>query len=370
MEALQGHVVRAVDVGYGNVKFSLQHPHASQQVMCGIFPSRSPAATSSEQTLAAGAMQARDTVSIKIRKNTYEVGYGVTHAEGAFDETAVLDKGFCLSDAYMARLLGAVYYQMGGPRDNRADVGPKFFEGSTISLLVLGLPVSTYREPDLRDKLRAAVVGTHELPDDRTVNIRNVQVIPQPMGAFYEYAFQNNMFDRMSTQHNLVIDPGFFTFDWLMTDGLTPLDGRSNAVYRGMSAVMKAIAESIKRQESLGTDISTLTRLLDNHFRTGRPFFVGQKQIDVGPHIAAGHPVIYEAVSALGNLVGDGSDIQNIIVGGGAAHMYLDAIREKFPAHKVVVTGAPVFSNVRGFQLFGEQQVIGQLHAARKRTTA
>lgn len=362
LESLGGNVVRAVDLGYGNVKFTLQHLDAFGPISCELFPSRSPAA--GERGLTAGVVKGRDTVVIKVGNDEYEVGRGVAMAQGTFDESAILDKTFCLSDAYMARMRGALYYMMG------SDKGTKYFDGDKIGMLVVGLPVSTYQQADLRTKLRNRLVGKHELPSGKSVNVERVLVMPQPLGAFFEYAMENGMLDKMKHQNNLIIDPGFFTFDWLLCSGLVPMDQRSGSVMRGMSAVTKSIAEAANKKEGWEADTGMLARILDDHFRDGKPFNVYSKDYNVADYMSAGRPIINEAVASLVNSVGDGVDIQNIILAGGGAMIYRDAIAEKFPRHNIIVTKSPVFSNVRGFQLAGEHQVILKLRSDKQERTA
>lgn len=359
LDFLNNDVVRAIDLGYGNVKYTFRHREALSTIECGLFPSRSPLA--GDNGLTAGLLKGRDTVVVNVHGTDYEVGNGVALAEGTFDESSVLDKGFCLSDAYMARLRGALYYMMGGDKLNA-----KYFDGNHIALLMVGLPVATYRHEDLRKKLKDNLTGTHTLPNNRTVIVDHVMVLPQPLGAFFEFAFEKGLFEKMSKQNNLIIDPGFFTFDWLLTSGLIPIDARSDSKNLGMSAVIKAIAEAAKRKENWTTDTGMLTRMLDDYFRDGTPFVVYQKEYNVADYLGAGMTVVKSAVAALANSVGDGADIHNIILTGGGAAIYRDAIQEKFPHHKILVMNSPVFSNVRGFQLAGEQQILSKHRKERK----
>jgi len=358
MNALNKEVVRAVDLGYGNVKFTISHDDAFGKVECDLFPSRSPLA--GDKGLTAGLVQSRDTVVVNVHGTEYEVGHGVAKAQGTFDQTSVLDKNFCLSDAYLARLRGALYYMMGSAKS-----GKKYFEGNKISMLMVGLPVATYRNEELRNKLKVILTGTHELPDNRTVKVERVMVMPQPLGAFFEYAFEKGMFDQMKEQTNLIIDPGFFTFDWLLTSGLTPIDARSDSVNRGMSAVIKAMVEAANKKEDWEADIGMIARILDEHYRDGKPFIVFNKEYNPNDYMSAGSAVVNEAVAALANSVGDGADIQNIILAGGGAMLFRDAIAKKFHRHQILVMDSPVYSNVRGFQLAGEQQMIRRIRQER-----
>jgi len=79
------------------------------------------------------------------------------------------------------------------------------------------------------------------------------------------------------------------------------------------------------------------------------------KTIELGDYLPAGAAVIDEAVNAIKNSVGSGSDIDVIVVAGGGAKLYVDAIRAKFPRHEVVALSNPAFANVRGFQIIGER---------------
>lgn len=362
--ALNDMIVRAIDVGYGNVKYVFQHAEIVAPVECGMFPSKSPVA--GEKGLSAGLVKNRDTVVIGINGTDYEVGKGVELAQGTFDESSVLEKDFCLSDAYLARLRGALYYLMGSDEKT----GTKYFTGNRIKLLMAGLPVAAYRSEDLRKKLTSVLVGNHELPDGRSVFVEQAIIMPQPMGAFFEYAYEKGLFDKMRNQTNLIIDPGFFTFDWLLSRGLTPNDGRSDSVNRGMSAVIKAIIVEAKKVEGWDAEIGMLTRMLEEHFREGYPFIVYNKEYKVSKYLAAAKGVINEAIAALTHSVGDGADIQNIILAGGGAEIYKEALQLKFPRHEIIVMNNPVFSNVRGFQLAGEQQLLSNIHNARKSSRA
>ena len=361
---LGGMSVRSADVGYGNVKYTLSHLDAFGPIVCDIFPSRSPVA--GDKGLSAGFAQKRDTTIIHINGINYEVGKGVAQAQGTNDLSSVLDNDFCMSDAYMARFRGALHYMLG--QDKKS--GQPYLQNNHINLFMAGLPVSNFCNVELRDGLRDKLTGKHELSDGRTVTLEKVVIIPQPMGAFFEYAFEHSMFDVMKKQNNLIIDPGFYTFDWLLSTGLIINEARSNSVNRGMSAVMAAMVEAIKKKKGWKTPSEVLFRLLDDHYREGEPFFAHGENHDANEFVPAGRTIINEAVAAMVNSVGDGADIHNIVLAGGGAKLYLSAIQEKFPHHKILVMENPVYSNVRGFQLAGERQIIGQLRRERKEVMA
>ena len=87
-DPLKKHIVRSIDVGYGNVKFVKDHKDGFGPVECDIFPSRSP--VSADKSLGAGLLKGRDTVVIKIGNTEYEVGKDVSKAQGTYDVSSVL----------------------------------------------------------------------------------------------------------------------------------------------------------------------------------------------------------------------------------------------------------------------------------------
>ena len=69
------------------------------------------------------------------------------------------------------------------------------------------------------------------------------------------------------------------------------------------------------------------------------------------PLTASGHGDDRLRVSGTRGIV----DIENVILVGGATHLYHDAVKARFPNLEVHTGGNPVFANVRGFQMLGEQ---------------
>jgi plasmid segregation protein ParM len=51
--------------------------------------------------------------------------------------------------------------------------------------------------------------------------------------------------------------------------------------------------------------------------------------------------------------VQDGSDIDNVILSGGAAFFFREAIRSAFPHHDLQESDDGLYANVRGFARFG-----------------
>ncbi|HGO6128560.1 TPA: PRTRC system protein D [Burkholderia cepacia] len=323
--------VRAVDVGYGNTKFTVGALNQGLNEICDMFPSLTPTALQNNFSHAIG--QERDTVKISLDGETYEVGKEVRLALGGGSHDRVLDENFCLSNRYLALVRASLAYM----------------KVDDIACLVLGLPLTTYEAK--RRQLEEFVCGQHTF-GEKTVTIQKVTVVPQPMGGFYDYVVQNGM-SHAFDERNLIIDPGFYTLDWVTSEGDRPIDSRSAAVNdAGASTILASVREAI--EADLKCDPGDIMRI-DESLRTGRPLRVYGKQVDLEKY----RPLIRQQADGAVNKLISGAkgvvDIENVILVGGATHLYLDAVKARFPNLEVHVGTDPVFANVRGFQMLGEQ---------------
>ena len=56
-------------------------------------------------------------------------------------------------------------------------------------------------------------------------------------------------------------------------------------------------------------------------------------------------------------LIDGPQELEHIILVGGGAYLYTKAVRRRFPKHNITEVADPMYANVRGFQLLGEQYV-------------
>jgi plasmid segregation protein ParM len=329
-------VVRAIDVGYGHVKFSDGYnPDGALRVES--FPSQSPVAKGDALTV--NVMKRRDTFFVPVGKRTFEVGKDVADALHGNQESAVMDTKFALSDAYTARLLGAINYMAPNLPDN------------TIDFLILGLPLTTYM--DRHKEVAKRFTGKHVInARGDTVVVHHCEVYPQPLGS---YAAFIEAHDFETPPRALVIDPGYNTVDWFVCKGMVASEIRSAAIQRGMSAVIKNVAEAIIKKLELDAGVSEIVRLVDTSLTNGTPLAICGEAIDLKEFMSAGDSVIEEAAQAVKNSIAAGADIDAIVIAGGGASLYAAALAKHF-RHRVELLPDPSFANVRGFQALGETQ--------------
>jgi plasmid segregation protein ParM len=334
-------IYRAVDVGYGNTKFVRDFRPLTNAITADLFPSLAPKAQSGGLAGDGQFLDKRKTRLVKVDGVSYEVGQDAVQARAGNESGRTLTTDYCLSSTYLALCRGAMA-EMNVPE---------------LGALVLGLPMSTWQKH--KSALADRMTGRHEIADGLTIDVCKTIVVPQPLGGFYDFAFTTNQFVRMKGEVNLIIDPGYYTLDWLVTEGTKPVEARSGAVNDGgVSAALAAVIDQIEADEKLpkgevGGNAGMVDRV-DAALRgkdTLRIF--GKRLNDVDRYLKVARDRCTDPMNALVKSVGNPANIDNIIVVGGGAHIYAPIVKEKFPRHEIQIANEAVFGNVRGFQIIG-----------------
>jgi plasmid segregation protein ParM len=327
-----GMVVRAVDVGSGNTKYIRRAN--GDDIECASFPSIAYRSSQPVPSWAGG--ERLRTLCVPVGPLFYEVGPDVNLVSDKTRATHLHDD-YMDSPEYLALLRGAL----------------RLMEVPHIDLLVVGLPVHLVRPR--RAALEKLMVGFHDVGDGKTVTVVKALTVAQPMGALVHYASLARKMKTIGKEVSLVIDPGARTFDWVVCKGMRMQNRQSQSICKGMSDVVKAVASDISM--ALSVPIYGLD-LIDLALRTGKAPILFQKPYDLSRHMAVAEGVAAEAVSKVKEYVGDPEALQNIILVGGASFMYRKAVKAAFPRHRIDELKQPMFANVRGFQLAGQNHVL------------
>ena len=316
-------VIRAVDVGYGNTKFI-------RNIVNGVAEADHFPSIVNRPSVNKGSFQeSPDIYQVIVNGNRYEVGPGIDAAlEGG---VRIMHENYIETEDYMALMYGAL---------TQMDV-------DIIDLLVVGLPVDLMSSK--RSLLEKRLVGTHRV-GNRDIQIKKANAVSQPLGGFLHYASQAKLLEELSSTRNLLIDPGFFTVDFLVSTGLREISGKSGSHPTGMSAYLKAVAKGIS--EDLSINYDNISHI-DEGIRKGR-FRLYGRDVDLTKYHQAALAEIMPAVDAISNKVGDGRSIDQIILVGGGAKIFLDPIKKLLPKHHVHCDEHSVVANVLGFQKIGE----------------
>ncbi|MBW8191384.1 hypothetical protein K0504_10070 [Neiella marina] len=342
-------VIRTVDVGFGTTTAVCGYDEHNQPIV-RTFASIANPIEANKRDVTAGSMSITRNVVVNVNGGTYEVGEDVSKT---FDpRTArVLNSGYINSDQYKALFLGALA-MLDAPN-------------GVIDLLVGGLPVSNmHRRAELEEMMK----GTHQV-GDRKIVVKNAWAVAQPLGGLIHYANDNGQdtFHALQSQTVLTVDPGYLTCDWMVTSGMVASDRRSGACDLGMSKILESCcdyAAPIFKVDKIYPDtIDGAFCSSNRHLKMkGRhyPFPVCEGKDVEGNDVSVRYDfrdqiarVCREAATMITNAVGDGQDIDLIIVTGGPAQVYLRALQDVFPDHKIEIVKNHLCAIALGMQVAG-----------------
>jgi plasmid segregation protein ParM len=349
-------VVRAIDVGFGLVKFSVR---AGDGIRFMNFPSMAiPADASAVRSL---GTRRRDTFDIPVNGADYEVGRDVGLAQSGGNFGRDVTDEFYRGSIYEALTKGALRYM--------AEAGD-----THIDVLVLGLPVNQYNDSKRRDYLRARYQGDIELGGAKKIHVEKVIVQAQPMGG---YAALDDYLDELNSAITrtggalrplpdgeslddlavLMVDPGEHTLDWLLIQQGTINPRASGAASdAGRHRVVRSVQESLSA--SIGRPLGpAVAPRINDALRGGVPVKLAGVAHDLKQYDPVVLSVVEDSINRMVDGLRDAHEIIDlmILVGGHPEH-YRDVLAKRFPAIPVFVMPDSMEANVRGFQMIGEAE--------------
>lgn len=336
--------VRAVDVGYLNLKYSVGRRMVAgvNTIPTGLFPSLAPRLTTNELMKDPGA----DACIVNVRGADYMVGPGSVNYTSASDQQA-FDLEYSASDRYHALMTGALNYIA-----DEAGAGQE----CVIGQLVLGLPLNTYHKnvEGLAQRARGEhVIRRPDVDHHRRVTVKDVHVMVQPHGALLAFGVAHPSLLK-DNRWTLVIDVGGGTVDWFVARGTTPNWARSGAHPKAMLHCAYAIADLINPRWRTQYEI---VEIIDLALRTrSETFQVGPRQFQMREFQAAVDAVLEESVKHMIDKTGPLDSLSRILLTGGGAPVVHEFLLRRQPELAAIIhtDPEPIFSNVRGFQVAGE----------------
>ncbi len=223
-----------------------------------------------------------------------------------------------------------------------------------IDTLVTGLPVSQFADATARSRLEELLQGSHKISEMVTVEVKRVIVVPQPAGAYMDMTakMDEGVQKLVALGKTVVIDPGFFSVDWVaLEEGEIRFDFSGTSL-KAMSVVLEKTAYLIRSK--YGSDLSV--EKIEKAIRAKKnEIALYGSVIDFTPfYETAAQEVSRDALTAMKNSMrSDGLDADVVLLAGGGADAYSAAAKEIFPKSKVIVSTDPVMANARGFWLLG-----------------
>jgi len=320
-------IIRAIDLGYGRVKLT-KNVDENGAVETYSFPSI--CTIQSAKSISNGVLNERKTINVIQNDVTYEVGQDA-HLNADAHTKRVLNDKYIQSNEYFALMKGAL----------------KLMDVDQIDVLVLGTPVSNYEKT--KSVLKKNWTGEIAIDDQNSILIKQVKVYPQPLGGLVHFCSETNQQTDFMFKRNLVIDPGYYTLDWLITEDMKSVKG-SGSCEGGMNFFIKAIADAF------GTNSNNLItcKKIDNFFTQNEPFLFGGSDFDLNIYLPFAHSVVDNAISQMLNEITEVDNIENIILVGGAAGIYLPILNKHFKGRVLNMSREVRYANLLGFYQIGK----------------
>jgi plasmid segregation protein ParM len=200
--------------------------------------------------------------------------------------------------------------------------------------------------------------GEHWVSADRAIVVEDVEVLPQPVGAYCDVCYAPGQRPaELGDSYTLVFDPGFYSVDWVVMHRHHMRDSTSGSSRIASCEIIGTAAHMIAMENGRSNDNA---EQVEEALRTGRNAIqINGRYIDILPTVErAARGVSDRVVNELLNKMRNaGHDIDRVLLVGGGASYYERALREAFPKAQFIGPAEPVLSNARGFYFFGRQAV-------------
>lgn len=321
--------VLGLDIGYSNLKTAMGHVGQGPETF--IVPS----GAAPEANLPHGIRIAEEGMRLFLDEQPWRVGLG----HGRFDLwQRALHGNYTETPTYRA-----LFYS-----------GLMRCVEKRVDRLVTGLPVRQWMDVKTRENLKSLLTGTHQILPGKKVSVGKVDVIPQPLGAYLDmYWKAGEEIGVLSEGRVLVIDPGFYSVDWVIIDGGALRHSGSGSSLDAMSVLLQETSRLIAETHEGQVNIDRLEEAL----RSGRNHvFLFGREIELNPFLhKASDVVARQAVEAIQQSIRrEAGSVDVVILAGGGAPLYREGVLNQFGKSKVLMNRDPELANARGFYLYGE----------------
>lgn len=228
---------------------------------------------------------------------------------------------------------------------------------NVVDTLVTGLPVDQFKDEKNRDQLVELMKGVHQVAPKKTVEVHDVQVVPQPGGAYMHILNDNedeSIFDLIESGRSLVIDPGFFSTDWCALSEGEIRYHSSGTSLEAMSALLEATSDLIGKDYGSAPDIEEIEKAI----RKGKATIVHSANIvEFQPYLMKAAKLVapIALTSMRKSLRKEGMNYDVVILSGGGADLYKEEAKKAFPKAKIILPKNPVMAIADGYWGFGQR---------------
>jgi plasmid segregation protein ParM len=321
--------VLGIDIGYSNLKLAYGQQGSEPKVL--LRPAGAAPADRMGEKI--GGNEEEDFLRVLVNDVPFVAGISPDRAELWSRE---LHENYPSTDSYRALF----------------HAGLLLSEFDKIDLVVTGLPVNQYLNPELREWLAGLMQGEHQITPRRKVTVSKVKVAPQPVGGFVDYVWSLPDATEIEDSRVLVVDPGFFSVDWVLI---------GNGELRRQSCGTCLEASSVILDEAVGLIAEDFggnvgRERLEHTLRNGLAHVrLFGERVEVAPYLKKAADKVGPIVTARlrESLRKENASADMVLLVGGGAGFFENAVKEAFPQLKVSSPDFPVYANARGFWRMG-----------------
>jgi len=321
--------VLGIDIGYSNLKLAYGQQGTEPKVL--LRPAGAAPADRMGEKI--GSNEEEDFLRVLVNDVPFVAGISPDRAELWSRE---LHENYPSTDSYRALF----------------HAGMLLSEFDHIDLVVSGLPVNQYLNAELRERLSKQMQGEHQITPRRKITVNKVKVVPQPVGGFVDYVWSLPDASEIEDSRVLVVDPGFFSVDWvLISNG----ELRRQSCGTSLEASSVILDEAVKLiAEDFGGNVGRerLEHTLRNGLAHVRLF---GERVEVASYLKKAANKVGPIVTARlrESLRKENASADMVLLVGGGAGFFENAVKEAFPQLKVSSPDSPVYANARGFWRMG-----------------
>lgn len=229
-------------------------------------------------------------------------------------------------------------------------------ERQEIDVLITGLPVDQYCNVERRESLMKMLEGTHQVTPKRSITVKSVRVVPQPAGAYVDTINNTSdeaLLEAISFGKTIVVDPGFFSVDWVALDQGEIRYHSSGTSLKAMSVLLQEASKLLQDDHGGSPSVEKIERAI----RAGEDYiFLFGEKVALKDYLAAASKTVAESALNLmrKTMREEGTDADVVLLTGGGAESYKDQAQSFFPQSKILMSGDSVLSNARGFWYCGQ----------------
>lgn len=223
-----------------------------------------------------------------------------------------------------------------------------------ISCLVAGLPVSDFYTSGRRESVVERLQAVHRVGSDATVEVQEVVVVPQPLGAYGAWVAQHEASRERPVDRDamvLVIDPGHYSVDWVLMQGSSIRKQSSKSSTLAGSELLRRVSVLLKDRHRQTVSIDRL----EARVRHGDLLMdLGQIQINLAEYLQLAAKQVVDSVirDVRTTLTSVTDGLYGVVIAGGGASIYEEAVAAAFPDTNVFLLPDSIMGNAIGFLQF------------------